>query len=278
MTWNASALSLGILTIQIGLCQAQVTSVPPQKFSASTPLNIGRTAHRESLQHNKSDAVLSEVLDTNVLWQLAFSVGLRSKDLATVCLAPNQQGDAVLYQLYRTVDRPFNKLGARLKGYVEDREDGHTKECLISALTNRQSLVAVSDPDLRIMCAAEAKLPVSWWRKECTTTNAQSNTREVTFVHVDGEIAWVYGLEYTSDGKHNFLRTFARKEDAKHYDPAFKATIRQVMSQVENELEAEGAFRRRDGKVIFCKRVEERLKAKEIAWRSPYSFRQHRYE
>jgi hypothetical protein len=255
----------------------QVASAPPEKSWNHTALRIGDTNYRETVGHNQPSAILKEVLDTNVLLLITRSLRIKDIDLRSVRLAPDEEGDAVLYQVLQTVDKPFESIGARLRKYVEDREDGHTEECLLSALTNRYD--SISDPDFRFMAAAEPLLPVSSWKKQPLDLGVDGS-RKMEFVHIDGGIAWRYRMECRANGQYEFPFSgpFREKCDPKEYDPKYRQVIQEIMNEVESEMRSQGAFKQFGAGRKFCLAVKERLKAKGIDWRSPKEFRQHRYE
>ncbi len=267
------------LSLFLGVCSAfaQVASPPPEKSWASRNLEIGHSAHRESLSYNEPFQILKEVLDTNVLRLITASLRLDEMQLGSVRLAPNEQGDALVYQVWESIDKPFEKLAGRLRNYVADREDGHTRDCLLTALTNRYDTIA--DPDLRFMAAAVPSIPVSWWGKQSITILADG-TRELEFVHVDGEIAWRYLLHCHTNGRCEFpiQGPFDEKCDPKEYDAKNGPVIREVLKQVRAEMVNDGTWNDLKRWSKCNKIAQQRLLGKGISWRSPYTFKQHRYE
>jgi hypothetical protein len=242
-----------LLGLFLGVCSAlaQVASSPPEKSWASRNLEIGHSAHRESLSYNQPSEILKEVLDTNVLRLITGSLRLDEMQLRSVRLAPNGRGDAVVYQVWESIDKPFEKLAGRLRNYVADR----------------------------FMAAAVPSIPVSWWRKEPTTILGDG-TREIEFFHVDGEIAWRYLLHCHTNGQYEFpiQGPFDEKCDPKEYDAKDGAVIREVLKQVRAEMVNDGTWNdlKRWSK---CNEIaQQRLLGKGVSWRSPYTFKQHRYE
>jgi hypothetical protein len=264
-----------ILGLSSGL--AQITSGPPAKSWNRRGLGIGLTTRLESVGHNEPSEILKEVTDTNVLHLITSSLRMKERDLKSVMLAPDGKGDAVIYQVWQSVEKPFEKLGGRLRKYVEDREDGHTKDCLLMALTNRYE--SISDPDLRFMATKEPSIPISSWIEQ-PQKNLSDGTRAIEFVHVDGKIAWRYLLLCKPDGKYEFPISgpFGEKCDPNEYDPEYGPVIQEIKAQVAAEMKNDGTANQLGSGRRFSALVEERLKKKGIEWRSHYTFRQHRYE
>ena len=165
------------------------------------------------------------------------ALGLNKSELATVRLAPDEKGDVIFYQVYTTVEGPFRKLEARLKQYVEDRADGHTRECLLAAFTNRSVVCSISDQKLRIMVETEPCFSASLWKRGESRRLLGLGATEVwetPFVHIDGEIAWLYKLRLQGGGEHSV--EYCGKRDAKEFDPKYSAVIGSVMDEVERNM------------------------------------------
>src|SRR5262245_12445423 len=67
---------------------AQVSSIPPQKWTSATPIGLGPEIFRVELSHNTLQRLRQELLDTNTIRLLAKSGGLNEEDLATFQISP----------------------------------------------------------------------------------------------------------------------------------------------------------------------------------------------
>ena len=269
---------------------------PPKGWTTTTHIEISNY-QRVQLSHNSPEVIRQEVLDTNIIHLLAQAGGLSETDLATVQIsrAPGRSWIDI-FQIGKS-DKAFRILTEQLRNYTRDRQEGHTKDFLLAAMTNRIEPSALMDANLRILATNRPSIPVSWLKLtgSGTTTNkagqiawhtfstsvvkGQTVTNEskhipqldevcrwVSYALVDGEIAWVYSLSFKADGSFHYIHE--TKYDAAEYDPRQKKLISDVEDEVRAEMKRNGisGF----GSVhTFWRLKKEKLKAKGIAWRSP---------
>jgi hypothetical protein len=121
---------------------------------------------------------------------------------------------------------------------------------------------------------------VAWSTTTLTPKNGRIETNETThipkvnevcrwvsYVLVDGEIAWSYMLNFNADGS---LRDVSqRKNDAKEFDPKYAEVITKVNDEAHAEMKAEGTFGQFGSVHTFWSLKKENLKTKGIEWRSP---------
>jgi len=189
-------------------------------------------------------------------------------------------------------------LSEQLKHYVRQREEGHTKDFLFAAMTNRVDASTVLDADLRMFATKRPLVPVSWLKREAsgTTTNkagqvawqsvstsfvdGQTVTNEsahipkvdevcrwVSYTVVDGEIGWKYVLKYNADGSLDYVHD--SKCDGKEYDPKYEKVIADVEAEVTAEMKRNGTFGKFGSLHTAWRLKKNKLKAKGVEWRSP---------
>jgi hypothetical protein len=91
--------------------------------------------------------------------------------------------------------------------------------------------------------------------------------RWVTYVVVDGEIAWSYTLSFKPDDRLDSIQD--SKSDAKEYDPKFEKVIEEVNVEVGAEMKKQGTYQKFGSVHQFWGLKKEKLKARGIEWRSP---------
>lgn len=238
-------------------------------------------------------------MDTNTIQLVAAAAGLSANELASVQIAPSEYSpqSVELYQIGSS-KKAFDVLSKELSSYASAREDGHTRDFIFAALTNRIQHAAISNQDLRILATNEPMLLVSALRKvqEDTITNragevASSSTqvtyengketrkdtvhvpkvdevcRWVSYVAVDGNIAWVYTIKFNADRSVDYLRP--EKVDSKEYDPAYQEIMSKVNAEVSDEMKREGSSGKLGSVHRYWSLKKEKLKARGIDWRSP---------
>src|SRR5205823_4837248 len=128
---------------------------------SATPIALGPEIFRVELSHNTPERIRQELLDTNTVRLLAKLGGLTEADLSKVQIAPwpDARGTEVaLYQLGKS-EQPYSLLAAQLDRYLHARLEGHTKEFLMAAITNRLQPSSISDIDLRALVASQPLVP-----------------------------------------------------------------------------------------------------------------------
>jgi len=229
---------------------------------------------------------------------IAKSAAISDAELATVQILPERDGNWIeIYQIGNS-SRAFNVLSERLRSYIAARDEGHTKEFLFAAITNKVPPLSIADVDLRILVLNRPFIPPSW-SKRCdsgtrtntagqvagittTTTivNGRMQTSSVTnkptsdevcrwvsYRITDGEISWLYTLDFKPDGRLDYIHDSRR--DAKEDDPKFQNTIKTVEADVESEMKKKGTFGKFGSVHELWHLKKEKLKAKGVDWRSP---------
>jgi len=276
---------------------AQVSATAPKHWESASPVGSDSPGFGE--HHNLRETVRRELLDTNTVRLIATSVGLTEREQGLFQLAPGPVESGVwLYVLSKEWTDGCARFADRLDSYALSRLDGHTRICLLTSITNRQSVPSISDPDLLIVLTNYPILPASWFRKaeSGTTTNkaGQVASRSMTvtvvngkewrtnwthipqkdefcrwtsYILVDGEVGWRYTLSFRGDG--SFDRIDADKFDAKEVDPKFEAIIKAVDAEVEAEMKQNGTYGRFGSVHTYWRLKKEKLKAKDVDWHSP---------
>ncbi|PWU11835.1 MAG: hypothetical protein C5B50_22500 [Verrucomicrobia bacterium] len=290
------AIIFGLLRFS---CSAQVSSAEPAHWMSATPVLSGLTSLSGlNLSHNSSQQIRIELLDTNTVHLIAKRAGLTATDLATIELGPSPAvGDVTLYQL-RKPDKAFNAMAEYLMVYVQAREEGHTREFMMAALTNSTSPLAFTDLDLGVLALNRPLLPVSWIKKIDSGTrtnkagqiagirttmqsiNGRVTTSTVTnqpaedqvwrwasYKITDGEIQWIYRLNFTPGGRLDYIEE--ERRDAKEDEPRYEKTIKDAKAETEAEMKKNGTYGRLGSVHTFWHLLKQRLKAKGIDWRSP---------
>jgi len=239
--------------------------------------------------------IREELLDTNIFRLIARRKGLSEKDLATVQIG-EERGVLNLYGIGNS-DRAFKVMSEQLRTYAVARDQGHTRDFCLAVITNRTNLSSVTDPYLRAFLKERPTLPAdrltksgstaytnkagtvvsestttSWVNGKFVTTNFTEIPKVdevgqwVTYVLIDGEIAWEYAVQYKPDGSVHDVNEI--RHDAKEYDPKYSQAIKEVEDRARTEMKKRGIQGLGSVK-FFWRRVQEELKAKGIDWRSP---------
>ncbi|MGD0744893.1 MAG: hypothetical protein ABSA45_07040, partial [Verrucomicrobiota bacterium] len=118
------------------VCSAQVSAVAPAKFHAEMDINLSFLLHHSAILDNSKE-IRQELLDTNTIYLFAQANGLTKADLATIEIVPGSDtNDIGLYQI-RKPDKAFKVFQEQLWGYAENRQAGHSKAFLFTAISNR---------------------------------------------------------------------------------------------------------------------------------------------
>jgi hypothetical protein len=275
----------------------------PTNFTKRNSITIGSSTFATKLPHNSPEAIIKELLDTNTLRLIAMAKELSEKDLESVQLArfgdtkETEFIDISLCQIGNS-GKAFELLNPILRQYVEGREEGHTREYIISAITNQPVNPSVPDRDLRAIMSKRKLIAASWLKKtdagaitnkagEITSTqttitivNGKLQTNEIVnipktievchwvqYTIVDGEIAWCYVVLHKADGSVN--RVDQEKYDAKEFDPKFKETMEDVKDEVDVKMKHQGSYHQFGSVHQFWELKKQLLKERGIEWRSP---------
>ena len=270
----------------------------PEKWITGTTLFLGHGLSRLELSHNSAETICKEVLDTNLVNLIGKAGDLSDEELKTVQIVRKSEGNQVeIYQIGEP-KKAFNILSARLKAYISSREQGHTRQFLLAAITNRMQLLSIPDTDLRVLVLNKPFLPASWLKKvdsgtrtnkagqiagisyvttfvngefqTTTTTNlpvVDEICRWVSYTATDGEITWEYVVNFKANGKLDYI--YESKRDAKENDPRYFTIMKDVDEEVEAEMKKNGSYGGLGSIHTFWQLKREKLKAKGIEWRSP---------
>lgn len=287
---------VGVLVL-VEAGQAQVASVPPKGWTAMTPIygSPGSGFNRLNLTNNRPEEIREELQDAKTSRLIAKFNGLSEGELATVQLR-QESGEVELYQIGNSA-RAFNVMSDQLRTYAAARDEGHTLDFCLAAITNRADLSSLTDPCLRAFLKERPMLPAdrltksgstAYTNKAGTMVSQSSKTtfvngkfettnfteipkvdevgQRTTYVLVDGEIAWVYAVQFNPDGSvHDVTES---RSDAKEYDPKYRWSIKKAKDQAESEMKKRGIHG--FGSVHdFWSRVQKKLKDKGIDWHSP---------
>jgi hypothetical protein len=273
------ALLIGFSVLAIS-ASAQVSSTAPTKSYAESYLNPDIFS-RLALRYGRKDIskeIQQELLDTNTICFIARVNGLTATDLATIEIAPGFGTNGVtLYQVHKP-DTVFKILSEQLGEYVNNRQQGHSKTFLFTALSNHLEVAKITDPELRVIMTNQPWLAVSWLKmtgsKTFTNGNAVISTakpgEKVRLDHytvVDGDIGWEYAFYFHSDG--GIFSFHSERFDAKELDPKYAQIIKSVEADVEAEMKEKGQNDKFGSVHIFWELEKKKLKAKGIDWRSP---------
>jgi len=255
----------------------------------------GNGFRRLNLTNNTPEEIWKELQDANTIRLIASCNDLATKDLATVEIS-QENGELELYQI-GVSGKAFKVMEEQLGIYAKARDAGHTREFCLAAITNRPDLSTISDPFLRAFLKERPMLPagrviklssVAYTNKagdilsQGTTTsfvNGKFKTtnsteiqkidevgREITYVLIDGEIAWEYQVQFKSDGSVRYLRE--TRYDAKEFDPKYGQAIKDANDQATAGMKKQG-IQGRGSVHLFWSLVQKKLKEKGIDWHSP---------
>jgi len=190
-------------------------------------------------------------------------------------------------------DKAFTVLSGVINQYIQMRDDGHTKEFTIAVLTKKPTLITTSDPDLRVLLRRAPMLDAAQLRKidsgtytnkagqissistSVTSRNGTVRTNSVTnapttdeigrwvsYVLIDGDIAWQYDLRFMFSGEDaTIIRT---KCDAKEFDLKYMQIIKDVEAEVAAEMKQNGTSGKLGSIHDFWGMTQDKLKAKNI--------------
>ena len=297
---NNAPLILACLGFLIHLgCAGLVTPTPIPDYTEITSLGAASDNSRLSLPHNAPRTIRKEVLDTNTVNKLARFGGVTDQELATVQVFKSTNNEDIMLGQLGSNEAGFKKLDELLRGYIQARQEGHTKAFLMAGLTN--DLSVIKDRDLRVIATNResywSPIPVSWLKKmDADTqdyaadgtpifeipdnkeksglkTNAVGQKLPVAEVRrwaqyslVDGGLGWEYYVSFRADGSLESI--LGTRCDAKEFDAKYAKVIKQVEAEADAEMKRDGIVGL--GSVhTFWSLKREKLKAKGIEWKSP---------
>ncbi|MGA2241446.1 MAG: hypothetical protein ABSH11_05350 [Verrucomicrobiota bacterium] len=250
------------------------------------------------LPNNKPQLIRQELLDPNLVVLVGKAIGLSDGTIAGFRVVQGQNSNDVELEHVGILHGATVIMSHQLEAYVMGREQGHTKEFILSSFTNRTNVSAISDPDLCVLLQNEPAIPASWLKRSQTGTftnkAGQTAWRKTTYlkengvtrtnetVHIpkmdevcrwtsytltDGDVAWRYVITFNADASLRDIN--CERMDAKELDPKYADIIKAVEVEVEAEMEKQ-CIRGRFGSVhTFWRLKKEKLKARGIEWLSP---------
>jgi hypothetical protein len=218
-------------------------------------------APRLELPHNSAEQIREELFDEKILEVIRSGLNLSRPALTNFAIVVRDSNEFWLYRSEFAHPEDYEPFIKRFTTYTEQRLDGHTREYACAVLTN-QVVLAGSDQDLQALLAKVPLLPPAWVRRESSgtftnragtmsglvgwikdgkvVTNAQSIhkvdevVRWVSFVVVDGPVAWRYTISFRPD---NFVVDLSSvRFDAHEADPDLARTFKEVRREVEHEI------------------------------------------
>lgn len=286
LSFDWQHLALAFVLIGGSVASAQVVTNPPAKWISNSFI-MGRSLDisRVELPHNSPEAVRAEILDPALLQAIAAASELSTQEINGLKLAKNPENSLVeLYQVDAGL-RAFNVMGDRLRAYVDGRKEGHTREYMFAAMTNRSILhLSQPDTDLQILLLAHPMIPEALVKKYASGTHTNravrargqpydespgTNTisRWTAYCVIDGPVAWGYYLYFNPDGSYDHLEEV--KCDARELDANSAPMLKAVDAQVEAQMKREQTYGRSGSLHTFWRLRKQRLKERGIDWRSP---------
>ena len=294
---------VALLTVSLMLFAAssfaQKPEEPPEAFSSGIPINCEPSI---KLSDNSRAEISSEICDPETVRAIASHGGVLTNQLASIRIARgfgnSGRNEVWLYLLDSSHAGNWDKFAPLITQYVLARKEGHSKDCLHKAVTNRVALSAIADMDLRKLLELRPFLPANMVEKEmeCITSSStrdviinalpsimasgylrssngtqtsmtNASRRNVTFRHVDGEVAWNYVLAFKADGTMDDFFEF--RLDAKEFDPKYQKAIEEVTAEVRSEMETSGELNQLGSASSFWRLKKQKLETRSIKWRSP---------
>jgi hypothetical protein len=261
----------GICTVGIALsasCLAQNVTSHAGETESVFPF---RLAPQLTRSHNSTDVLRHELLDTNTILLITLSAGINSNGMVGFRLEPGFSDDSVNLIVSSNMDRKAcDSFGERLTYYIDARRNGHTREFLTASLGDKRDMASVSDPDLRSLLKNQPLLPAGWLKKgdAGVTTNKDGSVARmyVPFSLLDDGINWQYEIYYFPDK--SFDRIAMLKYDAKDSDPKYKAVMKEVNHEVEEEIQKQGISGKIGAVPTFMMLKKQKLRERGIEWQS----------
>ena len=288
---------LALLLVAVGHARAQEYTNRPTIWKANSfllgaSMDIGRV----ELPHNTTSAVRAEILDPHLLRVIAAANDLSTQDIAGLRLYQNPENRVVeLYRLEASL-RAFNVVNDRLKAYIDGRKEGHTREYMTAALTNKSILhFNQADDDLRYLLVARPMIPEAMIKKYAAGTETNRPPRVIGHVNiddppatnlisrwtayavVDGPVAWGYYLHFKPNNTFDYLEEL--KCDAIELDPKFAPLLKEVDAPIVAQMKRDHTDQGRDALHTFWRLRQQRLKERGLDWHTPAELNPHiRYE
>jgi hypothetical protein len=265
--------------------------------TSQTFLSRNQLTQRLELPHNGWETVSKELLDPDFLPVIARFCGLTQTAASTVQISGDPQTGKVRLNQIADPEKPFEILSKGLDSYVRERAEGHTKEFLMTALTNESINFTTSNKFLLAIKKAHPLLPASLFKEirsgsytnrpgtERTSGTRESDesgkfvvtkyrqlygtndmTRWANFLVIDGEVAWSFHVtledNYTTENN-----VFSVRADAKEEDPKYREAIKEVEDEVRASFIRDKININQTDR--FIRLMKEKLKSRGIDWRSP---------
>ena len=294
-----------ILIFFASWCSGQTPESPPVHWIRASGLVPGTSfiGRDVSANSNGSGTIERELLDTNLLCLLAQPNKLTKEELATVTIAATYIGQdertksLSLYQIAKP-DKAFDILEKPVEKYFAARKDGHSKEFCLNVFGRKKAAASRTDPGTTVvyesepllagikLCKVDSGAKTNKAGRIISTTTTSSFTngkvevhsvtnmptvdevfRWVSYVVVDGDLAWRYKVTYRDNGKLDNL--FSERLDSKDYDPKYQDVIKGVEKEIRAEMKRNGTDTEYNALRRFWQMKKRKLKDKNIDWRIP---------
>lgn len=279
-------------------CSPQGPASPPWYWRHAATLYPCRVTYPLKAPHNRPEIIQAELLDRNTIRLVGKFSGLSDGDLGAIRVAREARAGKVGLYHFGFPRMAVNRLTAQLGAYTSARQNGHTRQFLLAAMTDRSRASQSSDPAVRAIAAGQPFFPVSWLKleKSGAITNRAENTaslparasdvngrsvpnestpvakRDVvrrwrSYTLADGEIAWRYAVRFGATGGIEFVHE--SRFDAKDLDPRYHKFLHDAAAQARSEMKRAGTAGQLGSVHTFWNLKQNYLKAKGIAWRTP---------
>jgi hypothetical protein len=281
---------------------AHTTLIYGQISVSATNILFNNVDREVVLPYNDPREIKKELLTPEILLTLGASCGLSSNEIATLTVSTIENSNGVRLMCSSNSKRPLTILPEELSSYFRERMNGHTKDFLLLASTNRLEPSQASDSDLRLLlenCSVPgAKLlrkisSHSWTNKAgteqgvaiigtetngraylTTVTNvfrADEVVKSVVFLLVDGDVSWLYNI--TIGPRNRMVNLRVTRCDSKEYDPTYSKQIEEVDREARAEIHRPIVSPAVGAQLERLKK--SKLKARGIDWRMSTELNPH---
>lgn len=288
-----------MLFLARGSLVSESVAEAPKEWKHDAPIFLEGGISKLALEHNRREIISRELLETNFFRLLAQSCGLSEAETAAATIAIGENGKGLsLYQI-GTNPKAFEVLDPQIAEYVCARNEGHTAGFLQVAMSNRVNAAMIPDLELRRLSTNQLWVALSALQKgesQLVTNRAGSHIshrlvtkvrdhgveqdidirtnrtdvvcRRVAYRVIDGEIGWIYHIEFNPDGSLYSVKD-RWKCDAKDIDPKYRRLFKLVDDEIKEAMEKDGSYGKLGSCHSFWRMKKELLKTKGISWRSP---------
>jgi len=281
----------------------------------SFPSPKNRSLRRVDLPHNSPQAIRDELLDDTLVRIIGKAAGVSDECLDAMRRKEDETWRDQNPKFKDIFARPWDwfdwphehwnegyTLRRALENYVKARYEGHTKEFMLSALTNMTSTAEIEDPGIRGIVEVYPWIPASSLKKVDSGTNERTRTNGVynskgeideikriielkgwaVYTLVDGDIVWRYFVEFNAGdgsaytgadngnkglgGYRGYI--YSTKYDAKEDNEKYAEIFRKVEKEVRLKMKLMGRTGLGSCHVYWAYKKKS-LAKKGIHWRSP---------